>query len=102
MQDMYSAAFYPFEALEERWGYWAKHIYHNRYQPDGLPLYRDLFDLVKDKDYFVITINVDGQFMKTGFAPERFFEVQATTESGNVPSLVASKSLIMKELSWRC
>lgn len=60
MQDMYSAAFYPFEALEERWGYWAKHIYHNRYQPDGLPLYRDLFDLVKDKDYFVITTNVDG------------------------------------------
>ena len=76
MQDMYSAAFYPFETAEERWGYWAKHIYHNRYQPDGLPLYRDLFDLVKDKDYFVITTNVDGQFMKTGFAPERFFEVQ--------------------------
>ena len=31
MQDMYSAAFYPFETAEERWGYWAKHIYHNRY-----------------------------------------------------------------------
>ena len=76
MQDMYSAAFYPFETAEERWGYWAKHIYHNRYQPEGLSLYRDLFDLVKDKDYFVITTNVDGQFMKTGFAPERFFEVQ--------------------------
>ena len=76
MQDMYSAAFYPFETAEERWGYWAKHIYHNRYQPEGLSLYRDLFDLVKDKDYFVITTNVDGQFMKTGFAPEHFFEVQ--------------------------
>ena len=76
MQDMYSAAFYPFETAEERWGYWAKHIYHNRYQPEGLLLYRDLFDLVKDKDYFVITTNVDGQFMKTGFSQERFFEVQ--------------------------
>lgn len=76
MQDMYSAAFYPFETAEERWGYWAKHIYHNRYQPEGLSLYRDLFDLVKNMDYFVITTNVDGQFMKTGFAQERFFEVQ--------------------------
>ena len=86
MQDMYSAAFYPFETAEERWGYWAKHIYHNRYQPEGLSLYRDLFDLVKDKDYFVITTNVDGQFMKTGFAP----------------FLVVRKSLIIEELSWRC
>ncbi|MFR1666571.1 MAG: hypothetical protein ACLSU4_09875, partial [Streptococcus salivarius] len=59
---------------------------HNRYQPEGLSLYRDLFDLVKDKDYFVITTNVDGQFMKTGFAP----------------FLVVRKSLIIEELSWRC
>ena len=86
MQNMYSAAFYPFETAEERWGYWAKHIYHNRYQPEGFSLYRDLFDLVKDKDYFVITTNVDGQFMKTGFAP----------------FLVVRKSLIIEELSWRC
>ena len=76
MQDMYSAAFYPFETAEERWGYWAKHIYHNRYQPEGLSLYRDLFDLVKDKDYFVMTTNVDHQFQRGGFDKRRLFYTQ--------------------------
>lgn len=76
MTDMYSAGFYPFASSEEKWGYWAKHIYHNRYEPAALPLYQQLYQLVKEKDYFVITTNVDGQFMKAGFAPERFFEVQ--------------------------
>ena len=76
MTDMYSAGFYPFGTLEEKWGYWAKHIYHNRYQMGTLPLYEELFDVVKDKDYFVITTNVDGQFIKAGFDDRRFFEVQ--------------------------
>lgn len=76
MPDMYSAGFYPFETLEAKWGYWAKHIYHNRYQPQALPLYRELYSLLKDKDYFVITTNVDSQFSKSGFALERIFEVQ--------------------------
>lgn len=76
MSDMYSAGFYPFPTLEAKWGYWAKHIYHNRYQPQALPLYKDLYELVKDKDYFVITTNVDGQFQKAGFDRSRFFEVQ--------------------------
>lgn len=76
IEDMYSAGFYPFATLEEKWGYWAKHIYHNRYQPEALPLYQDLYELVKDKDYFVITTNVDGQFKKAGFDMDRYFEVQ--------------------------
>ncbi len=76
MMDMYSAGFYPFSTLEEKWGYWVKHIYHNRYQTGALSLYRDLLEVVKDKDYFVITTNVDGQFMKAGFDDQRFFEVQ--------------------------
>lgn len=76
MLDMYSAGFYPFKTPEEKWGYWSKHIYHNRYQPGSLPLYQKLYQLVKDKDYFVITTNVDGQFQQAGFDPECFFEVQ--------------------------
>lgn len=76
MIDMYSAGFYTFASPEEKWGYWANHIYHNRYQPEGLSLYQDLYQVVKDKDYFVITTNVDSQFTKSGFASERLFEVQ--------------------------
>lgn len=76
MSDMYSAGFYPFKTQEEKWAYWSRHILLNRLLPPALPLYRRLFELVKDKDYFVVTTNVDAQFYKAGFAPERIFAVQ--------------------------
>lgn len=75
--DMYAATFYPFDTEEERWAYLARHIRLNRYDNEpACPLYRRLFQLIGDKDYFVITTNVDGLFKKSGFAPDRIFEVQ--------------------------
>lgn len=74
--DMYSAGFYPFSSQEEKWAYWSKHIYVNRFQPLAFKLYLDLFDLVKDKKYFVITTNVDGQFYKAGFDKTKVFDTQ--------------------------
>ena len=74
--DLYLASFYPFETEEERWACWAKHIWFSRYRPEALPLYRQLFDIVKNKDYFVITTNVDGQFEKAGFDTDRIFATQ--------------------------
>ena len=74
--DLYSSSFYPFETEEERWAYWAKHIWFARYQPEAKPLYRQLLSLVEDKDYFVITTNVDGQFEKAGFDTQRIFATQ--------------------------
>lgn len=76
MKDMYSAGFYPFPSEEERWGYWSKHVYMNRISPQALPLYKELYDLVKDKKYFVLTTNVDHQFHKAGFGEERIFATQ--------------------------
>ena len=76
LTDMYSAGFYPFRTQEEKWAYWSQHILLNRWLPPALPLYQRLFELVKDKDYFVITTNVDAQFYKAGFSPERIFAVQ--------------------------
>ncbi|WP_165820510.1 Sir2 family NAD-dependent protein deacetylase [Aggregatibacter aphrophilus] len=76
MTDMYSAAFYPFTKPEQKWAYWAKHVWHNRWQPNALPLYCELFDLVKDKNYFVLITNVDAQFEKAGFDPNRLFVIQ--------------------------
>ena len=76
LTDMYSAGFYPFRTQEEKWAYWSRHILLNRWLPPALPLYQRLFELVKDKDYFVITTNVDAQFTKAGFAKERIFAVQ--------------------------
>lgn len=76
VQDMYSAGFYPFPSEEAKWGYWSKHAFMNRIEPDGLPLYQTLFELVKEKNYFVLTTNVDAQFEKAGFAKERIFATQ--------------------------
>ena len=76
LQDMYSAGFYPFQTEEERCGYWCRHSYVNRIKPPALLLYQQLFDLVKEKDYFVLTTNVDHQFQKAGFLEERIFATQ--------------------------
>ena len=76
MQDMYSAGFYPFETQEEKWAYWSKHIYFNRYEFSVGKVYKDLLDIVLEKEYFVITTNVDHQFYKAGFPKERVFATQ--------------------------
>lgn len=74
--DMYSAGFYPFPTEEEHWAYWSRHIYYNRYVPAPKPVYDKLLKLLKDKDYFVITTNVDHQFQKAGFDKQRLFFTQ--------------------------
>ena len=74
--DLYSASFYPFKTEEEVWAQWARHIWFARYRPEALPLYRQLFDVVKEKNYFVITTNVDGQFEKASFDQNRIFATQ--------------------------
>lgn len=76
MTDMYAAGFYPFPTEEAKWGYWSKHALMNRFLPPALPMYQQLFELMKDKEYFVITTNVDHQFLKAGFDEERFFATQ--------------------------
>lgn len=75
-RDMYSAGFFPYETREEYWAYWSRHIYLNRYTPASKPVYNDLLALIKDKDYFVLTTNVDHQFQKAGFDKKRLFYTQ--------------------------
>lgn len=74
--DMYTAGFHSFKTAEEFWGYWSKFIYLNRYEKGATPLYKKLYELVKDKNYFVITTNVDHQFQKAGFDKNRLFYTQ--------------------------
>ncbi len=76
ISDLYSASFYPYKTEEELWAQWAKHLWFARYRPEALQLYRQLFDVVQKKNYFVITTNVDGQFKKAGFDMERIFATQ--------------------------
>ena len=74
--DMYTGGFYPYETPEEHWAYWSRYISINRYQSPPKPVYNDLYDVVKDKDYFVITTNVDHCFQKAGFDKRRLFYTQ--------------------------
>ena len=74
--DMYYGGFYPYETLEEYWAYWSRYIYINRYTDAPKTVYSDLLRLVCDKDYFVITTNVDHQFQGAGFDKKRLFYTQ--------------------------
>lgn len=75
--DMYSGGFYPYATLEEFWTFWSRYIYINRYValPDDGP-YQQLLDLVREKNYFVLTTNVDHCFQRAGFSKDRLFYTQ--------------------------
>ncbi len=74
--DMYSGGFYPFETQEEYWAYWSRYIYINRYMDAPKKIHNDLLKLVAEKDYFVITTNVDHCFQKADFDKKRLFYTQ--------------------------
>lgn len=69
-RDMYSGGFYPFDSLEEHWAYWSRYIYINRYLDALKPVYQELLKLVQEKDYFVLTTNVDHCFQKAGLGAD--------------------------------
>lgn len=75
-RDMYSGGFFPYPTLEEHWAYWSRYIYINRYMNAPKAVYNKLYELVKDKDYFVLTTNVDHCFQKAGFDKHRLFYTQ--------------------------
>lgn len=75
-KDMYSAGFYPFAAPEEFWAYWSRYVSINRYMDAPVPVYEMLYRLVGEKDYFVLTTNVDHCFQKAGFDKQRLFYTQ--------------------------
>lgn len=76
INDVYSGGFYAYNILKEYWAWWSRHIYYNRYsEKPGRPYY-DLLKLVKDRDYFVLTTNVDHQFQLAGFDKNRLSYTQ--------------------------
>lgn len=74
--DMYSGGFYPYDSLEEHWAFWSRYIMCNRYDPIPTPLYEQLLDIVRGRDYFVLTTNVDHCFQRAGFDKQRLFYTQ--------------------------
>ena len=90
--DMYSGGFYPYETPEEYWAWWSRQILVNRYDcPVGKP-YSDLLRIVEDKDYFVLTTNVDHQFQRAGFDKRRLFYTQGDYGLWQCPEPCHSKT----------
>ena len=104
IRDMYSGGFYSFPDQETRWAWWARHIYFNRYIDAPKPVYRDLLSLVGDKDYFVITTNVDHQFQRAGFDKKRLFYTQGDyglfqSAGGHIKKTYDNESWVMKAMA---
>ena len=95
---MYSGGSYPFPDAETFWACWARRICFNRYFDAPKPVYKQLLEPVKDKDYFVITTNVDHQFRKAGFEKTRLFNIQG--DYGLLQSVRASKQKTCDNEEW--
>ncbi len=103
IRDMYSGGFYPFPDVGTRWAWWARHIWFNRYVPDPKPVYRDLLSLIRGKDYFVVTTNVDHRFQRAGFDKKRLFYTQGDyglfqSAGGRVPQTCDNEEWVVKAM----
>lgn len=74
--DMYSGGFYPFNTSNEKWAFWSRNIFINRYCEIPKPVYSNLLRIADGKNYFVITTNVDHCFQRAGFDKTRLFYTQ--------------------------
>lgn len=96
--DLYTSSFYDFDSQEEFWAYWAKHIDFANTGRNAEKLYKNIFEAVKNKDYFVVTTNVDDQFYKAGFNPEKIFRVQGSYALNQCAKACHNKLYPNKEL----
>jgi NAD-dependent SIR2 family protein deacetylase len=60
----------------QKWGYLATLVQHVRFGPPEHPVYGALLDLIRGKDYFVLTSNADAMFVRNGFDERRLFTPQ--------------------------
>lgn len=101
IQDMYSGGFYPYETPEEYWAWWSRHILINRYEAGAGKPYGDLLELIRKKDYFVITTNVDHQFQLAASIKNGCSIRRGTMDYGNAPSPAVKGPMTMKRQSGR-
>ena len=104
LMDMYSGGFYPFPDNETRWAFWARNIYVNRYMAPPKPVYDDLLALVKERNYFVITTNVDHCFQRAGFDKKRLFYTQGDfglfqSADGRIKKTWDNEAWVMKAMA---
>lgn len=99
--DMYAGGFYPYDTWEEYWAWWSRHILINRYEVSAGKPYSNLLRLVKDKEYFVLTTNVDHQFQLAGFDKTRLFYTQGDYGLWQCSEACHDKTYDNKEMVYR-
>lgn len=99
--DMYSGGLYPFSTTEEYWAYWSRYIFINRYQDAPKPVYSQLLEIISNKDYFVITTNVDHYFRKRALTKNDCFILRAITVCFSAVNPVDRKPLTMNPQSMK-
>lgn len=60
------------------WGAWSHHLLQNSFNTESLPVYQYLYKILSEKDYFIVSTNVDGQLEKAGFLSEQIFSPQGS------------------------
>lgn len=60
---IFNGFYYHYKTREERWAYIAALLHYINDVPIGQP-YKDLHQLLQNKDYFIVTTNQDTQFSK--------------------------------------
>lgn len=101
ISDMYAGGFYPYDTWEEYWAWWSRHILINRYEVSAGKPYSNLLRLVKDKEYFVLTTNVDHQFQLAGFDKTRLFYTQGDYGLWQCSEACHDKTYDNKEMVYR-
>ena len=101
--DFYSGGFYPFPDAKTMWAYWSRMIYVNRYLDAPKDTYKKIVNLIKGKDYFVLTTNVDHQFQKAGVDKKRLFYTQGDyglfqSVNSNIKKTFDNEAIIYKML----
>jgi NAD-dependent SIR2 family protein deacetylase len=74
IDSIFGGFYYKFRTEEERWAYLATLINFVAKVPIGQP-YKDLYDILKDKNYYILTTNQDTQFLQV-FPEEKVSAIQ--------------------------
>lgn len=68
--------FYPYPSQEEKWAFFSRMFEYFLYNKEASSVMKNLYELVKHKNYFVVTSNMDDHFTLAGFPKERLFEIE--------------------------
>lgn len=68
--------FYQFPTAEEKWAFFSRMYKYFLYDTKVSPEMKNLLKLVEDKNYFVVTTNIDDHFRQAGVPEERLFEIE--------------------------